>query len=62
MLYDFPSTSVELLGFYYSIMFEKQTKIKFIEPFFPIINNKSTMKEAIKEESDDIYVEPLFFN
>ena len=63
VIYEFPSTSVELLGFYYSIMLEKQTKIKFIEPFFPVIDNKSTMKEAIKEENNDIiYVEPLFFN
>ena len=63
IIYDFPSTSVELLGFYYSIMWEKQNEIKFIEPFFPVINNKSTMKEAIKEENNNIiYVEPIFFN
>ena len=66
IIYDYPSTIIELLGFYYSAMFEKQNRIKFIEPFFPIINNKLTMKEAITiddtSSQNTIFIEPIFFN
>ena len=66
--YDYPSTSIELLGLYYSLMNDNKClnkNIKLIDPYFPIINNKNTMKEAINEHdisNDKLFVEPIFFN
>ena len=66
--YNYPCTVIELLGFYYSLMYEKEHKndnIKFIEPYYPIINNKTTMREAIREDdiiSDKLFIEPILFN
>ena len=63
--YNYPNTSIELLGFYYSVMCEEHKNIKFIDPFYPLINDRSTMKEVINKEDicdDMIFVEPILFN
>ena len=39
--------------------------IKFIEPFFPVINNRETMKESLTEKDiscDNLFIEPILFN
>ena len=70
ILYEYPCTSIELFGFYYSLMHSRDKlnidkNIKLIEPFFPIFNNRGTMIEAIHKNdisNNKLFIEPIFFN
>ena len=70
ILYEYPCTSIELFGFYYSLMHSRDKlnickNIKLIEPFFPIFNNGGTMIEAIHKNdisNNKLFIEPIFFN
>ena len=68
IIYEYPSSVIEVLGFYYSVLYKDMNineNIKFIEPFYPVINNRETMKEAINEKdisNDKLFIEPILFN
>ena len=65
IIYQFPHTKIEILGFIYSAMLEDFNNFELIEPFFPSPFDEDSKIEKIDESSvkeDLIYIEPILFN